>query len=38
MPASTGRWWLTTDSQQIEINADPERIYGLISDLPRMGE
>ena len=38
MPASTGRWWLTSDSQQIVINADPERIYGLISDLPRMGE
>ena len=38
MPASKGRWWLTCDSQQIVINADPERIYGLISDLPRMGE
>lgn len=38
MPASTGRWWLTCDSQQIVINADPERIYDLISDLPRMGE
>jgi Polyketide cyclase / dehydrase and lipid transport len=38
MPASSGRWWLTSDSQQIVINADPERIYGLISDLPRMGE
>ena len=25
-------------TQQIVINADPERIYGLISDLPRMGE
>jgi hypothetical protein len=38
MPTSKGRWWLTCDSQQIVINADPERIYGLISDLPRMGE
>lgn len=38
MPASSGRWWLTCDSQQIVINADPERIYDLISDLPRMGE
>jgi hypothetical protein len=38
MPASKGRWWLTCDSQQIVINADPERIYDLISNLPRMGE
>ncbi len=38
MPASTGRWWLTCDSQQVTINADPERIYHLVSDLPRMGE
>jgi hypothetical protein len=33
-----GRWWLTGDSQQIVISADPERIYDLVSDLPRMGE
>jgi hypothetical protein len=38
MPASTGRWWLTCDSQQIVINADPGQIYDLISDLTRMGE
>lgn len=38
MPASRGRWWLTHDSQQIVINADPGRIYDLVSDLPRMGE
>ena len=38
MPASKGRWWLTCDSQQIVINASPERIYDLVSDLPRMGE
>lgn len=38
MPASRGRWWLTRDSQQILINASPEPIYHLVSDLPRMGE
>ena len=38
MPASKGRWWLTCDSRQVMINADPERIYDLVSDLPRMGE
>ncbi len=38
MPARNGRWWLTYDSQQIVINADPDWIYGLVSDLTRMGE
>jgi Polyketide cyclase / dehydrase and lipid transport len=38
MPASKGRWWLTRDSQQIVISTSPGRIYGLVSDLPRMGE
>ncbi|HUK70980.1 MAG TPA: SRPBCC family protein [Streptosporangiaceae bacterium] len=33
-----GRWWLTRDSRQTVIRASPERIYGLVSDLPRMGE
>lgn len=35
--AST-RWWLTTDSVEVEIAATPDRVYALISDLPRMGE
>jgi Polyketide cyclase / dehydrase and lipid transport len=38
MPASKERWWLTRDSQQIVISTSPGRIYGLVSDLPRMGE
>lgn len=38
MPASNGRWWLTHDSQQIVIGTSPGRVYGLVSDLPRMGE
>jgi hypothetical protein len=38
MSAGKGRWWLTCDSQQIVMGADPERIYDLVSDLPRMGE
>jgi polyketide cyclase/dehydrase/lipid transport protein len=38
MPASKGRWWLTHDSQQIVIHTSPGRVYGLVADLPRMGE
>jgi hypothetical protein len=38
MPASKGRWWLTQDSYQMVIDSGPERIYGLVCDLPRMGE
>jgi len=38
MPASKARWWLTRDSQQIVISTSPGRVYGLVSDLPRMGE
>jgi hypothetical protein len=38
MAARTGRWWLTSDSQQIVMNADPGQVYDLVSDLPRMGE
>lgn len=32
------RWWLTQDSEQVVINATPEHIYDLVSDLTRMGE
>ena len=38
MPVSKGRWWLTRDSHQTVISTSPERIYDLVSDLPRMGE
>jgi Polyketide cyclase / dehydrase and lipid transport len=37
MSTST-RWWLNGDSQETIVHADPVRIYGLVSDLPRMGE
>ena len=36
MPGS--RWWLTTDSVDVVIRATPERLYEMVSDLPRMGE
>ncbi len=32
------RWWLRTDSVTTDIAAPAERIYELVSDLPRMGE
>jgi hypothetical protein len=32
------RWKLTTDSRQIDVDAAPEVIYDLVSDMPRMGE
>jgi uncharacterized protein YndB with AHSA1/START domain len=34
----SSRWWLTEDSAETVVNAAPERIYRLVSDLPRMGE
>ena len=33
-----GRWWLTTDSRQVEVASDPEVLYDMVADLPRMGE
>jgi Polyketide cyclase / dehydrase and lipid transport len=38
MPPRNQRWWLTTDSQSVEIDAPAEHIYDLVTDLPRMGE
>ena len=38
MPPKNQRWWLTTDSQSIEIDAPADRIYDLVADMPRMGE
>lgn len=32
------RWWLTTDSVHLDIEADAEVLYGMVSDLPRIGE
>jgi hypothetical protein len=38
MAPKNQRWWLTTDSQEVVVAAAPDRIYALVSDLPRMGE
>jgi hypothetical protein len=32
------RWWLTEDSVELEIAADAQVLYGMVSDLPRIGE
>lgn len=32
------RWWLTTDSVELEIAADAGVLYEMVSDLPRIGE
>jgi len=34
----SSRWWLRQDSQSVVIEAPAERIYELVSDLPRMGD
>ena len=38
MAPKNQRWWLTQDSEQIVINAIPERLYPMVADLCRMGE
>ena len=38
MAGQSSRWWLTQDSGETVVRAAPERIYGLVADLPRMGE
>jgi len=38
MSKPSTRWWLRTDRADVVIAATPEHIYGLVSDLPRMGE
>lgn len=32
------RWWLTEDSVELDIEADAGALYGMVSDLPRIGE
>src|SRR5579864_7520462 len=32
------RWWLTDDHVEMVIDADAEALYGMVSDLPRIGE
>ena len=38
MPPQNQRFWLTTDSVSLEIEADAHALYDLVSDLPRIGE
>ena len=38
MPPKNQRFYLTTDSVSLEINADADKLYRMISDLPRIGE
>jgi len=38
MAPKNQRWWLTKDSVSLEINADADALYAMVSDLPRIGE
>ena len=38
MAPKNQRWWLTEDSEELVINASPERLYQMVADLCRMGE
>ncbi len=38
MAPKNQRWWLTEDSVELEIEADAGVLYGMVSDLPRIGE
>ncbi|HVV37019.1 MAG TPA: SRPBCC family protein, partial [Acidimicrobiales bacterium] len=38
MPPKNQRFWLTTDSVTLDIAADPDTLYAMVSDLPRIGE
>ncbi|HTT86703.1 MAG TPA: SRPBCC family protein [Acidimicrobiales bacterium] len=38
MEARGSRWWLRSDNEQTVIDAPPEAVYGLVADMPRMGE
>jgi hypothetical protein len=38
MAPNDQRWWLTEDSVELDIGADAEALYRLVSDLPRIGE
>jgi hypothetical protein len=38
MTGTSSRWWLTQDSSETVVAAAPERLYDLVSDMPRMGE
>jgi hypothetical protein len=32
------RWWLTSDQASLDIDADADTLYAMVSDLPRIGE
>jgi hypothetical protein len=38
MAPKNQRWWLTADSVSVDIKADAETLYAMVSDLPRIGE
>ena len=38
MLAKNQRWWLSQDSEEILVDASPERLYEMVADLPRMGD
>jgi uncharacterized protein YndB with AHSA1/START domain len=38
MAPKNQRWWLTTDQVELDVDADADVLYGMISDLPRIGE
>jgi hypothetical protein len=38
MAPKNQRWWLTEDSVELEIDADADVLYRMVSDLPRIGE
>lgn len=38
MPPKNQRWWLTTDTVSVVVDAPADRIYDLVADMPRMGE
>lgn len=38
MAPKNQRWWLTTDQVELHIDADASVLYGMVSDLPRIGE
>jgi hypothetical protein len=38
MPPKSQRFWLTTDSVSLDVDAPAEQIYDLVADMPRMGE
>jgi hypothetical protein len=38
MPPKNQRWWLTEDEVGLEIEADADLLYDMVSDLPRIGD